>query len=155
MKKMLIIITCTLFLTACAYKKESKEYAIYKNYINELNEIKGSSVNNPLVININIEKISENLFAYTSLINKNKEKMNNVLALLIHNKETENAFPSVGIFDEKVTISNEEKGIKLTGYVENIEDIRFKLLIKYTNDEGKIVKYYYVEENPTISAPDN
>ena len=152
---MLIIITCVFFLTACAYKKESNEHQFYMNYINELKEAEESTVDNPLVINIYLEKVNEELYIYTALIDKNNEKMNDVLALLIHNKETENAFPSVGIFDERIDITEEEKGLKLTGYVENIEDISFKLLIEYTNELGEQVKYYYIEENPTLSAQNN
>ena len=144
---MLIIITCIFFLTACTYEKESDEFKLFNKYISELKSIEESSVNSPLVININVEKISEDLYIYTALINKNEEKMNDVLALLIHNKESENAFPSVGIFDDKVTITEKEKGIKLSGYVENIEDIIFRLYIEYKAEDNEIVKYYYIYDS--------
>jgi len=64
--------------------------------------------------------------------------MKDIEAILIHDKETDNVFPSLGIFEDKITLKNESKelGIKLTGYVENGDNMNFKdipLEISYKN----------------------
>ena len=77
--------------------------------------------------------------------------MNDIEALLIHNKVDDNVFPSIGIFDEKISLDDntDKAGIKLSGYVENINDIEFKLFIKYKNEENIEKKYYYVDKIST------
>ena len=71
--------------------------------------------------------------------------MNEVEALLIHNKQSVNSFPSIGIFDKKISLNEStKKGIKLGGYLERVENATFKLLVKYKNKEGKNEKYYYI-----------
>lgn len=137
--KKLIIIVFSLLLASCTTSK-------YGIYINELNNATNSSENIPISINIETEKITDDLYVYRALIDKNEEVMNQVVALLIHNKETENAFPSIGIYDEKINVNN-EKGIKLSGYVESIEDIEYKLYIEYINKDNEKKEYYYISTN--------
>lgn len=148
MKKIILIITILLLITGCYYKANDKTL-MYQKYIDELSTVTKTSEDSVLVINIEIEKLDENLYNYRALINKSGT-MKNIEAILLHNKETDDIFPSIGIFDDKITLSDDKAGVKLAGYIEEIDNIEFKLLIKYTNEENKEVKYYYVEENPTI-----
>ena len=140
MKKLLIMLSI-LLLVGCNNKNL---YDVYKDELNNINE---SSKDIPLTIKVETEKLNDSLYVYRALIDKNDEDMKDIEALLIHNKESENAFPSMGIFEDKKSIykDSEKKGIKLSGYVEDIDNIEFKLLIKYKNKDDEVVKYYYVE----------
>ncbi len=145
MKKIIILFITLILLTGCIKKEESMELKKYNKYILELKEKEIKEENIPLSIKINVEEYKNNILSYTALIDRNDLVMKNIEAILIHNIETENAFPSTGIFDEKLTLddSSKEKGIKLTGYVEKQEKIEFRLMIKYKDQNNKEQKYYY------------
>ena len=148
MKKIIVIIITMFILSGCTIKNEAQDK--YNEYIEDLKSVEVLTMEKPPIdIDITIEKYDDNLYSYSAIINKNEEEMNEVLALLIHNKETENVFPSIGIFDDKISVKDKH-GIKLSGYVENIENIEFRLVISYTNQNNRRLKYYYVTENPTI-----
>lgn len=134
-----------LFLSGCK-NEESKETIYYKELINELSKVNESSLSIPVNIEIKVEEMPNNFLRYTALLDRNGQVMKDIEAILIHDKETDNVFPSLGIFEDKITLNNESKelGIKLTGYVENGDNINFKFLIKYKNSEEKLKKYYYV-----------
>lgn len=147
MKKIIVIILLIL-LSGCTFYDKSVN--IYKESVQELKNVDILTVEkSPLDIEITIEKYDDNLYSYSAIINKNNEEMNDVSAILIHNKETENIFPSIGFLDDKISVKDKH-GIKLSGYVENIENIEFRLMISYTNQDNKKLKYYYISDNPTI-----
>lgn len=145
MKKMLIVLI-TLFLTLGCALEEKTELSTYEKYIKELKKIDESSKDIPFDIEIKIAKITEDYYTYIALIKRNELEMNEIEALLIHNIESENEFPSLGILDEKVSLKKDDTklGIKLTGYIEEETDIVFKLMIKYKDKDKKDQKYYYI-----------
>lgn len=148
MKKIIVITISLILLSGCTINNESLDK--YNNYIKELKSISVLTTEKlPLDIDVIVEKYDDNLYSYSAIINRNDEEMNEVEALLIHNKETENIFPSLGIFDDKISVKDKH-GIKLSGYVENIENIEFRLMISYINQDNKRLKYYYVTDKPTI-----
>lgn len=59
----------------------------------------------------------------------------------------EDAFPSVGIFDDPVTLRKDSADkIKLNGTINTTADtgnINFKLYLEYTDDNGEENKIYY------------
>lgn len=134
-----------LFLSGCK-NEESKEVIYYKDLIEELSNVDNSSNDIPINIEIKVEEMPKGILRYTVLVNRNGLVMKDVEAIIIHDKETTNVFPSLGIFEDAVTLNNDSKelGIKLTGYVEKYDKINFKFLIKYKNDKGKEEKYFYV-----------
>ena len=73
--------------------------------------------------------------------------MYNVKALLVHDYMNEDAFPSVGIFDDPVTLRKDSADkIKLNGTINTTADtgtINFKLYLEYTDDNGEENKIYY------------
>ena len=73
--------------------------------------------------------------------------MHNVKALLIHNYMIDEAYPSVGILDSPVNLSVDTSDkIVLKGKIQTSEDIsnvKYKLYIEYTTDDGKENKIYY------------
>lgn len=145
MKKIILaLILLIVMLTGC--NKESNEYKTYKNYIKELNESNIISSNIPFDIEVYTEKIIDNEITYRVIIDNPKEDIKNIEAIIIHDKYTEDIFPSTGIFDDKLNLipetidkdKNYVKGIILTGYIPfegDINDLNatFKVLVKYTD----------------------
>ncbi len=144
MKKILIVIIGLFLSVGCT--KQNNELAVYNSYIDELKGVTNSSENIPFTINITVNKLDNNYISYTSIVDKNNITMNDIEAILIHDKETNSIFPSLGIFEPKISLNNEsaEKGIKLTGYMEPLNHITFKFLIKYKNIDNIEEKYYYI-----------
>ncbi len=108
MKKILIIITCLCLLTACKTKENESEKT-YNSYIEELKNVENEKVNENLTVKFIIEKLDNNYLSYNVLIDKNDLVMNEVEALLIHNKQSVNSFPSIGIFDKKISLKESTK----------------------------------------------
>ena len=73
--------------------------------------------------------------------------MYNVKALLIHDYVIDDAFPSVGIFDTPMELLvNSGDKLELSGKIQTIDDIsniKYKLYIEYTDDNGNENKIYY------------
>lgn len=135
---------CIFLLTAC--NKVSDEYKTYSSYIDELKNVDMSIENEEINVEISVEELTKNYYNYKAIVDRNSNEMNDIEAILIHDKETEDAFPSVGIYEEKISLTKEDKqkGIKLSGYIKDIENITFKLLLKYKDREGNNKKYYYI-----------
>ena len=81
--------------------------------------------------------------------------INNIKALAIHNKQTDDVFPSVGIFDSPITLIKGEKpeGIVLVGYIpytKDIDDFKkeiiLKVLIKYVYENNEYSAYYVTKK---------
>ena len=90
---------------------------------------------------------TEEKVTYSLVIDSPKVNMNNVKALLIHDFVTDDVFPSVGIFDEPVTLHKDSNDkIVLEGSIQTIDDIsdtKFKLYLEYVDDDGLENSIYY------------
>ena len=71
--------------------------------------------------------------------------------IAVHNKKTDDIFPSIGIFDEKENLLKDKppKGLILVGYIDYNKDIedfscKIKLFIKYKTKDKKEKTVYYV-----------
>lgn len=133
MKKILLII-CIL-LIGCS------KSTIYDTYVKNLKENNNISTNIPFDIEFYIDNVNENRIIYQVIIDNPKIKTDNVTALVIHDGEANDIFPSVGIVDEPIDL-NIDKGIILLGYVDQTSDIRFKVLIE-TNNDQYVYEYKY------------
>lgn len=135
---------CIFLLTGC--NKVSDEYKTYSSYVDELKNVSKSIESEEIKVEISVEELTKNYYNYKAIVDRNSNEMKDIEAILIHDKETEDAFPSIGIYEEKISLTNEDKqkGIKLSGYIKDIEDITFKLLLKYKDSEGNNKKYYYI-----------
>ena len=95
----------------------------------------------------NIEREDEEVVNYSIIINEPTIDMYNIKALLIHDYYQEEAFPSVGIFDNEVELQKDsEDTITLSGVIqttEDISDVNFKLYLEYQDDNGLENKIYY------------
>ena len=146
MKRILLILPLIL-LMGCTNEVEDNKYA-YLTYKNELQE-QDEFNENVIDFNtfFNIERVNEEVINYNLIINNPNVNMYNVKALLIHDYSLEEAYPSSGIMDEAQDLlkgSNDK--IKLEGTIQTVEDIsnvKFKLYLEYTDDNGEDNKIYY------------
>lgn len=155
MKKILLIITLLFILTGCT-NELTKEEILYNNYVTELKKVTNYETNLPFDLEIYVDKIIETEVMYRVIIDNPKVSLRNIEAIVIHDKHTEDIFPSSGIFEDKLSLipgvinksSNYVEGIILAGYIPYEGDIKnlnanFKLLFKYEDDEGNINTVIY------------
>ena len=133
MKKILLILC--FILVGCS------KPTIYDTYVKNLKENNNISLDIPFNIEFYIDNVNENRLIYQVIIDNPQIDADSITALVIHNGETSDIFPSVGIVDEKVNL-NEEKGIILLGYVNQTSNLVFKVLIE-TNNQQYIYEYKY------------
>ena len=154
----LIIIVSIFLISGCANKKEVKkenienEKDIYINYVQKLKKIKKSSEDLPFSIEVKYEKMSDEV-RYQVIMDNPKEEIKDIQALAIHNKQTDDVFPSVGIFDKKVNLIPNKKpsGVILVGYfpykgdIDKL-DVEVKILISYKINNEKVTSYYVTKK---------
>lgn len=146
MKKILLILPLIL-LMGCTNEVEEKKYT-YLTYKNELQE---QEVFDEEAIDFNtffnIERVNEEVINYSLIINNPNINMYDVKALLIHDYSLEEAYPSSGIMDDSQDLlKGSNSKIKLEGRIQTAEDIKnvkFKLYLEYTDDNGEENKIYY------------
>lgn len=147
MKKILLIIPILLLLFGCSNKVEDNKFA-YIEYKNNLEKQEEFMDNDGLDFNtfFNIDRDGDTV-NYSLTINNPKINMHNVKALLIHNYNNNDIYPSIGIFDEpKELLESSNDNIKLEGSIlssDDLSDINFKLYLEYTNDEEVKEEIYY------------
>lgn len=155
MKKILLIIALLFTLTGCT-NKLTKEEMLYNDYVTELKTITNYETNLPFDLDIYIDKIIETEVMYRVIIDNPKVSLRNIEALIIHDKHTEDIFPSSGIFEDKLSLipgvinktSNYVEGIILAGYIPYEGELKnlnanFKLMFKYEDDDGNINTVIY------------
>lgn len=149
MKKYIIILLLFIFLI-CGCGKNNKQKDIYLESISELKEINSSSKDYPFNLELVIDKITKKEVRYQIILDNVTKDLDDISILAIHDKKTEDIYPSIGIFDETESLKVGEKpsGLILVGYIDykgDIEDFKsvFKVLVKYkiNNKEHKV---YYV-----------
>lgn len=153
MKKLLLIsITLILFLTGCnkttKIDDEKKDYlSIKQDLLNTSEFINEEEL--PFDLNIYVNRVNNEEISYRAIIDNEEENMYDIKAILVHNHYTDDIFPSIGIFDDKIdllTDNNEVKGISLVGYINSEKDINnleYRVYIEYKNENNEINKIYY------------
>lgn len=151
MKKFYILVFISLVIfTGCENKKEElkNEYLTMKSDLLKSNSF-SSSDELPCDIEVNIDRVDEEIVSYEVDVHNCRENMNNVKAILVHNYYTEDIFPSLGLFDEPINLVKEDnnsfilKGdIKTNNDIDNL-DLVLKLYIKYLDDNGIEKDIYY------------
>lgn len=131
-------------------KDIEKEKEMYIKYVQKLKKVDISTEELQFDINITYDKLDDEEIRYQVVIDNPKMDIKNIKALAIHNKQTDDIFPSIGIFDEGANLikDSDESGIILVGYIPyegSIEDFEceIKVLISYEIEE-KVVTDYYV-----------
>lgn len=159
MKKIIVFIFCFLLIScSCSLTKEEK---IYYQLIKELSLIKEIQITSlpPVTIFVSLEKVIEEELRYQVIIDNPQIIMNEVKAIVIHDQKTNDIFPSVGIFDEPLTLipkekelnTSQTKGLILVGYLPyqglvTDFDGSFKILIQYQDERGTSHKIYYYQK---------
>lgn len=156
---LIVLIFLSLIIVGCTNKsapvKEVKKEnesnkELYIKYVKELKKQTENSENLPFDVNVEYTKENDNEIRFEVSIDNAKGTIKNIKALAIHNKQTDDVFPSVGIFDDAVTLTEGEKpeGVVLVGYIpytESIEklkkEITIKVLIEYNYQNNKITSY--------------
>jgi len=148
MKKIIICLILSFVLIGCGSKENEK---LYDTYVNNLKEQTEFQEELPFDVNIYFDKLSDNEIRYQVVIDNTKENIYDIKAIAIHDYETSDIFPSIGIVDEKIDLiqnSEDVKGVKLVGYIDTdipLEElvIEVRLLVEYINENGEIQKLYY------------
>ena len=147
MKKLVVLMIPILLLTACSSNEEDKiAYLEYKNNL-EKQEVFCEEDKLDFNVYFNVNKEGEEITNYSVLINDPKINMYQVKALLIHDYMIDEAYPSIGIMDEPIDllVDSDDK-IELKGRIQtslDVSNIKYKLYIEYTDDNGKDNKIYY------------
>lgn len=155
MKKIVLVLSLLILATGCS--KTNVMQKSYNKQMNKLFSINESSGNVPCDIEITYDKITDSEVSYQIVFDNPKENMRNINIVVNHNMQTEDGYPSIGVFDKEPinlsTIIDEEnpnKGIVLVGYFNysgELEDlnVEFKISLNYVNDAIEEKTIYYIE----------
>ena len=152
---LLVFIAFILLLVGCSENSTSinngnieKEKDSYIKYVQELKKVKESSLDIPFDINVTYDKLDDEEVRYQVIIDNPKKDIKNVKALAIHNKQTDDIFPCIGIFDDPVDLllESKSKGVILVGYIPYEGELdefncEMKVLISYNIDEKEYTTY--------------
>lgn len=158
----LLLVFISFFLIVVGCSKNSspdnnvnieKEKDTYVKYVQELKKVTESSLDIPFDVNITYDKLDDEEVRYQVVIDNPKENVKNIKALAVHNMQTDDIFPSIGIFDDSVdlTLDSESKGVILVGYIPYEGDLddfdcEMKVLISYEIDEKEYTTYYVTKK---------
>ena len=143
MKKVIFILCCSLILVGCT-KKISVEQEEYNRLVDSLMNNDTITSDIPFDINLETEVLVDEI-RYTLAISNVKVKVTNLKAVAYHNYPTSDVFPSIGIFDDPVTLepNGSSKGVILVGYIPyNEEKTNYKLYVSYEYD-NKVYEVYW------------
>lgn len=134
-------------------KNVEKNKDIYIKYVQKLKNVDKSSSNLPFDVSVTYEKLDEEEIRYEVTIDNPKEEVKNIKALAVHNRQTDDVFPSIGIFDDPIDLKQDSssKGIILVGYIPyegNIDEFQceMKIIITYKIGENTITSYYVTKK---------
>lgn len=147
MKKIIFLLISICLLSGCS-KEVSAEQKQYNSLIEKLETVEVSTNNNPFDILLKTEVLVDEI-RYTITINNVKEKLDNIYAIAYHNYPTSDVFPSIGIFDSKISLepNGKDKGIVLVGYLPYHEEkVTYKLYVNYEMN-GKQYETYWISTN--------
>ena len=159
MKKIALLLMILFLITGCQYQLSENEI-IYKGYVEELKELKnGADVSKIVDLDIKLDKLTEDEITYSVVIDNPKVKMRKVEAIVYHDQKTEDVFPSIGVFDKKLSLipnlkknnGDQVKGIALVGYIKSKKEVSdlhptIKVLILYNNEDNERQKISYIKK---------
>ena len=158
MKKIFIFVLIILLTCACSYDESKEKQRFYNNSIKKLELINNNEFSDtlPFDLNIHLNKVIESEIRYEVVIDNPLEEIKDLNIIVAHNYDTNDPYPSIGIFDDKVNLkpnytdinNNFVKGIKLIGYISYIGalddvDIEFRIYIQYREESDNLKEIYY------------
>lgn len=160
MKKILVILL-VFILTGCNLfiKEEVKETKIeeekntYLKYVKEAKKIEKTSENLPFNIEVKYDKLNDDEVRYQVVIDNPKGEIYDIKAVAVHDKQTDDVFPSTGIFEEPMNLIPDKKpeGIILVGYIPSTESTdefkcEIKVIIEYIYENNTYISYYVTKK---------
>lgn len=151
----IIIVGCSTNTsqTVDTSKDVEKEKETYIKYVQKLKKVDISTDELQFDVNITYDKLDNEEVRYQVVIDNAKADMNEVKVLAIHNKQTDDIFPSVGIFDKPIDLlqGDDKSGIILVGYIPYEGDMddfecEMKVLISYESEEKRVTDYYVTKK---------
>lgn len=160
MKKVLVILLVFIFvgcnLIAKDDIKESKveeEKNVYIKYVKEAKKIEKSSEDLPFNIEVKYDKLNDEEIRYQVVIDNPKGEIYDIKAVAVHDKQTDDVFPSTGIFEEPMDLvpNSKPEGIILVGYIPFTKSLdsfecEIKLIIEYTYKNNKYISHYVTKK---------
>lgn len=160
MKKVLVILLVFIFVGCDLFTKddikESKveeEKNVYIKYVKEAKKIEKSSEDLPFDIEVKYDKLNDEEIRYQVVIDNPKGEIYDIKAVTVHDKQTDDVFPSTGIFEEPMDLIPNKKpeGIILVGYIPFTKPLdsfecEIKLIIEYTYENNKYISYYVTKK---------
>lgn len=147
-----IIVGCT-FNNEDAKSETETEKSKYIKYVQKLKTIDESTEDLPFDVNVEFNKESDEEVRFEVSIDNPKGTVKNIKALAIHDMQTDDVFPNVGIFDNTVTLVEGQKpeGVVLAGYIPYTGEISelectVKVMIKYEYQNKKYTSYYVTKK---------
>ena len=115
----LIVVGCSKNSSTNNNENVEKEKESYIEYVQKLKKVTESSSEIPFDIDVTYDKLNDEEVRYQVVIDNPKENIKNIKALAVHNRQTDDIFPSIGIFDDSVDLllESESKGVILVGYI--------------------------------------
>jgi hypothetical protein len=155
MKKVLLLVLCSLLIVGCSNSKITSEKKLYDEFIKEANDNTFDTLR-PVDINVYLDKIIDSEVTYRIIIDNPKEALESIQAIAIHNLKTDDIYPTSGIFDDKLSLipnvidkeNNKVKGIILVGYIpynDSLDNFKctIRVLMKYKGQDGNQYKVFY------------
>jgi len=155
MKKIILVLALVILVTGCS--KANVMQTTYNKQMSQLFSVNENSGYVPCAIEITYDKITDDEVSYQIVFDNPKENMRNINIVISHDMETEDGYPSIGVFDEEpinlstvVDVDNPNKGIVLVGYFKysgELEDLdaTFKIALNYLNDAIEEKTIYYIK----------
>ena len=107
MKKAVLLLLVILCITGC--NRYDAMQIEYNKYIKKLEDVTDSSEYIPCNIEITYDRVTDDEVMYQVIIDNPKEAMRNVDIVVLHDMETSDGYPSIGVFDQGSI--NLDKGI--------------------------------------------
>ena len=133
-------------------KTQERNKDVYIKYIKKLKKVKKTTEDLPFTVEVKYEKM-KNEVRYQVIIDNPTTEITDLSAISVHNKQTDDVFPSVGIFDKKVKLIPDKKpsGVILVGYIPysgsmDDLDVEIKTLISYKIDNETHTSYYVTKK---------
>lgn len=139
--KKLVVLFLLLMLCGCG----EIEHSYYDDIIEEMSFINKSSSDFSFDVNVNLELVGEE-YLYYVIIDNPSIVMRNIRALVIGGEDVS----SIGFLDNPVNMNKYYidkdngyvEGIILSSYIE--KNIELKIYIEYENENGDLIKNYYI-----------
>ena len=98
----IIILLSIFILTGC--NNENAKDKKYHSYVNILKESTEFESELPFDISIYLKKLNNDEVTYKVIIDNPKKELKNIEAIIIHDNKTNDIYPSIGIYDDKVSL---------------------------------------------------